>query len=102
MDRNAIQMLAHALTFLWPWLAGLWGMGLLFQFLMIANRKQGVKLFDPRLMYNPFNAQFYGDEYLTLAGLKWRNLSWICYGAFAAVLVLLFGAYYYLKKSASA
>jgi len=101
MDREAFTMLITALKFLWPYLAGLWGLGLLFQILMIANRKAGVKLFDQRLMYNPFNVQFYGDEYLTLKGLKWRNLSWICYGAFAVILILLFGSYYYFKKPAS-
>ena len=99
MDREAVLMLMKALKFLWPYLAGLWALGLVFQMLMIANRKQGVKLFDQRLMYNPFNMQFYGDEYLTLKGLKWRNLSWICYGAFALILILLFGAYYYFKKA---
>jgi hypothetical protein len=60
-----------------------------------------VKFFDQRLMYNPFNIQFYGDQYLTLKGLKWRNLSWLCYGAFAGILILIFGVYYYLKKPAA-
>jgi hypothetical protein len=52
-------------------------------------------------MYNPFNIQFYGDQYLTLKGLKWRNLSWICYGVFAGILVLIFAVYYYIKKPAA-
>jgi hypothetical protein len=52
-------------------------------------------------MYNPFNIQFYGDQYLTLNGLKWRNLSWICYGVFAGLLVLIFAVYYYIKKPAA-
>jgi hypothetical protein len=101
MDRGAFMMLINALKFLWPYLAGLWCLGLFFQVLMIANRKPEVKLFDQRLMYNPFNVQFYGDTYLTLNGLKWRNLSWICYGAFAVILILLFASYYYFKKPAS-
>jgi hypothetical protein len=101
MDRDALRMLITALQFLWPYLAGLWGLGLVFQVLMIKNRKPGVELFDQRLMYNPFNVQFYGDEYLTLRGLKWRNLSWICYGSFAAILILLIGSYYYFKKNPS-
>jgi len=100
MERTTLQMIIDALKFLWPYLAGLWGLGLAFQVLMITNRKPGVKLFDQRLMYNPFNVQFYGDEYLTLAGLRWRNLSWICYGFFAAVLGLLLGTYYYIKHIA--
>jgi hypothetical protein len=99
MDREAFQMLIKGLQFLWPYLAGLWCLGLVFQVLMIANRKPGIKLFDQRLMYNPFNVQFYGDEYLTLRGLKWRNLSWLCYGAFGVILVLLFGSYYYFRKA---
>jgi hypothetical protein len=99
MDRNALRMLIDALKYLWPFLAALWGMGLVFQILMIVNRKPGVMLFDRRLMFNPFNVQFYGDEYLTLRGLKWRNLSWVCYGAFAVILILLFGAYYFFKSA---
>jgi hypothetical protein len=97
MDREALAVLIKALKFLWPFLAGLWVLGLVFQFLMIANRKADVKIFDRRLMLNPFNLQFFGDRYLTLRGLKWRNLSWICYGAFAVILVLIFGMYYYFK-----
>ncbi|MDA8098329.1 MAG: hypothetical protein M0042_01735 [Nitrospiraceae bacterium] len=99
MDKKAITMLFANLQSLWPYLAGLWMLGLIFQFLMIANRKPGIKVFDQRLMYNPFNLQFYGAEYLTLTGLKWRNLSWICYGVFVLVLIGLFGVYYYQKSS---
>ncbi|MBP1733494.1 MAG: hypothetical protein H6Q55_3923, partial [Deltaproteobacteria bacterium] len=33
-------------------------------------------------------------------GLKWRNLSWICYGVFAGILVLIFAVYYYIRKPA--
>jgi hypothetical protein len=101
MDTSAISLLTTSLQVLWPLLASLWFLGLFFQFLMIANRKPGVKFFDQRLMYNPFNIQFYGDQYLTLKGLKWRNLSWICYGAFVGILILIFGVYYYSKKPAA-
>jgi hypothetical protein len=97
MNKEAFRLLMHMLQMLWPLLAIIWGAGLLFQVLMIRHRKPEVKLFDRRLMYNPFNAQFYGSEYLTLDGLKWRNLSWICYGVFAAILVVIFGIYYYMK-----
>lgn len=98
MDRNAMQLLFTSLQVLWPLLAALWFLGLIFQVLMIVNRKPDVKVFDQRLMYNPFNIQFYGDQYLTLKGLKWRNLSWICYGAFGGILVLVFAVYYSIKK----
>jgi hypothetical protein len=101
MDKSAISLLTTSLQVLWPLLAILWFLGLFSQFLMIANRKPGVKFFDQRLMYNPFNIQFYGDQYLTLKGLKWRNLSWLYYGAFAGILVLIFGVYYYLKNPAA-
>ena len=97
MNKEAFQLLMNTWQLLWPLLAVSWTAGLVFQVLMIRNRKPGVKLFDQRLLYNPFNVQFYGDEYLTLAGLKWRNLSWICYGAFAAILVVIFGIYYSVK-----
>ncbi len=97
MNREAFQLLMNTLQMVWPFLAITWLAGLFFQILMIRNRKPDVKLFDHRLMYNPFNVQFYGSEYLTLTGLKWRNLSWICYGVFAAILVLIFGIYYYVK-----
>ena len=101
MDKNAISLLTTGLQVLWPLLATLWFLGLFFQVPMIRNRKPDVKFFDRRLMYNPFNIQFYGDQYLTLKGLKWRNLSWLCYGAFVGILILIFGAYYYLKKPAA-
>jgi hypothetical protein len=101
MDKSAVSLLTTSLQVLWPLLAILWFLGLFFQFLMIANRKPDVKVFDQRLMYNPFNIQFYGDQYLTLKGLKWRNLSWICYGVFAGILVLIFAVYYYIRKPAA-
>jgi len=99
MDKSAVSLLMNSLQMLWPLLAILWLLGLFFQFLMIANRKPDVKLLDQRLMYNPFNIQFYGAEYLTLNGLKWRNLSWICYSVFAGILVIIFAVYYYIKKA---
>jgi hypothetical protein len=99
MDTSAVSLLTNSLQVLWPLLAILWFLGLFFQFLMIANRKPEVKLFDQRLMYNPFNIQFYGAEYLTLNGLKWRNLSWICYGVFAGILATIFAVYYSIKKA---
>ena len=101
MDKSAVSLLTTSLQVLWPLLAILWFLGLFFQFLMIRNRKPGVKVFDQRLTYNPFNVQFFGAEFLTLKGLKWRNLSWICYGAFAGILILIFGVYYYLKDPAA-
>ena len=97
MNKEAIQLLMNSLQVLWPLLGVMWLAGLLFQILMISNRKPGIKLFDERLMYNPFNLQFHGDEFLTLTGLKWRNLSWICYGVFAGILIAIFGVYYYVK-----
>ena len=96
---QAGEVLLKGLQVLRPFLAGLWVLGLIFQVLMIANRKPGVRLFDQRLMYNPFSVQFYGDQYLTVRGLFWRNLSWICYIVFAVVLLLLFGAYYMVRNS---
>ena len=68
---------------------------------MIRNCKQGVKLFDQRPMYNPLNVQFSCDEYLALTGLKWRNLSWICYGVFAGILVVIIAVYYVVKRPAA-
>ncbi len=97
MNKEALQLLVHSLQTLWPLLAVMWLAGLFFQVLMIRNRKPGVKLFDERLMYNPFNIQFHGDEFLTLTGLKWRNLSWICYGVFTGILIAIFAVYYYVK-----
>lgn len=68
---------------------------------MIANRKPAVKVFDQRLMYNPFNSQFYGDQHLMFKGPKWRNLSWICYGVYVGILALIFAVYYHIKKPAA-
>jgi len=50
-----------------------------FQFLMIFNRKPGIKFFDPRFLYNIFHIQFFGDKYLTNRGLHWRKLSYNCF-----------------------
>ncbi len=97
MNKGALQLLVNSLQVLWPLLGVMWVAGLFFQILMIRNRKPGVKVFDQRLMYNPFNLQFYGEEYLTLTGLKWRNLSWLCYGIFAGILIAIFAVYYYVK-----
>jgi hypothetical protein len=101
MDKTAVSLLMNSLQVLWPLLAVMWFLGLFFQMLMIANRKPGVKIFDQRLMYNPFNVQFHGGEYLTLRGLKWRNLSWLCYGVFAGILVAIFAVYYFVKRPAA-
>ncbi len=66
-----------------------------FQFLMISNRKPGIKFFDPRFLYNIFHIQFFGDKYLTKKGLHWRKLSWNCFLYFvlacclAALLILI-------------
>ncbi len=86
-----------SLKTVWPYLAVLWFLGLFFQILMIANRKPGIRVFDRQLAFNPFNLQFYGDQFLTLKGLMWRNLSWICYGVFSAILIVII-AMYYMKK----
>jgi hypothetical protein len=52
------------------------------QFCMVANRKPDVKLFQARLLYNPFNVQFQGRYYLTERGIYWRNISWVCFAFF--------------------
>ena len=98
MSRETLHLLLTGLQVLWPLLGVLWTAGLLFQLLMIRNRKPGIKLFDRRLMYNPFNVQFFGSEYLTLQGLRWRNLSWICYSSFAAIFILIVGLFLYVKR----
>ena len=92
-------MIKTGLIVLWVLLALLWVLGIIFQVLMIANRKPGIGLFDRQLMFNPFNVQFFGDEYLTPRGMQWRNLSWFCFGVFVAVIVLVFAAYYYLRAT---
>jgi hypothetical protein len=97
MNKEAFQLMMNILQVLWPLLGIMWFAGLFFQLLMIRHRKPGIKLFDQRLMYNPFNLQFHGDEYLTLTGLKWRNLSWLCYLVFAGILVAIVAVYYYVK-----
>ncbi|NTW59028.1 MAG: hypothetical protein HGB21_07765 [Nitrospirae bacterium] len=101
MDKSAVSLLTTSLQVLWPLLAILWFLGLFLPFLMITNRKPAVKVFDQRLMYNPFNIQFYGEQYLTRKGFKWRNLSWLCYGVFVGILVMIFAVYYSVKKPAA-
>jgi hypothetical protein len=61
-------------------------LGIIFQILMIANRKPGMALFQERLLFNPFHMQFRGSYYLTSTGIYWRNLSWICCGIFVVTI----------------
>jgi len=68
---------------------------------MIRNRKPDVKFFDRRLMYNPFNIQFLRRPVSDAERIEVAKLSWLCYGAFVGILILIFGVYYYLKKPAA-
>ena len=45
------------------------------QLLIMVNRKPGIKLFQLRLVFNPFLIQFGGRYYLTNQGIYWRNVS---------------------------
>jgi len=56
----------------------LWIISGVSQLLIIARRKPGIKLFQARLLFNPFLMQFGGHYYLTEAGIFWRNVSWVC------------------------
>ena len=78
---------------LWILLLILWASIVFFQILMIRHRNDGIKLFDSRLLFNPFNVQFFGKKYLTDKGLVYRNKSWIASGIFLITicLILIFG-----------
>jgi hypothetical protein len=69
-----------------PLHVSLWLLCAISQVVMIFNRKPGVRLFQARLLYNPFLMQFRGRYYLTDRGLFWRNLSWAS-GAIFALMV---------------
>ena len=62
-------------------------LSVVFQFLMLANRKPGVGLFQARFLYIPFNIQFAGNYFLSEKGVFWRNLSWFC----LLLIVILIG-----------
>ena len=53
-----------------------WFLALISQFLIIANRKPGVGLFEKRVLYNPCFLQFGGRHTLSERGRLWRNVSW--------------------------
>jgi len=66
-----------------------WILGTISQFLMIRNRKEGVKLFESKFLFNPFNMQFFGQKYLTEKGIYWRSKSWLFYGVFVIAIIIL-------------
>ena len=67
----------------------LWICGVVFQFLMIRNRKSEIRIFDRRILFNPFNIQFFGEKYLTKEGCHWRNKSWLCFGVFVVTIIII-------------
>lgn len=66
-----------------------WVLGIVFQFLMMKNRKKKVKLFEHRILFNPFNLQFFGKKYLTEKGIYWRNKSWIFFSIFVITIIVI-------------
>ena len=66
----------------------LWTICFVSQFMLIFNRKPGTKLFQLRLIVNPFFMQFGGRYYLSERGIYWRNISWISAVLFAMVIML--------------
>jgi len=81
---------------IWIFLLILFILGVIAQMLMIHNRKPGVNLFDRRLLFNPFNIEFFGRKYLTKKGIYWRNKSWLYFGIFVFIILLLFSAKLFL------
>ncbi len=59
------------------------------QVLMVRNRKSDINLFDRRILFNPFNIQFFGEKYLTGKGIHWRNKSWLCLGIFVITIMII-------------
>ncbi len=73
---------------LWIVLVIIFLVGVIYQILMIKNRKSGIKLFDSKILFNPFNTQFFGNKYLTDKGLYWRNKSWLFLIIFLLIIIL--------------
>ena len=70
----------------------LWIVCAIGQVIIIANRKPAIKLFEPRLLFNPFFLQFGGRYLLTEKGIFWRNVSWTCcilFGVLWMVIVVI-------------
>jgi hypothetical protein len=65
-------------------------LGIVFQLLMIQCRKPEITLFDKKILFNPFNLQFFGQKYLSEKGIYWRNKSWLCFGAFFITIIIMF------------
>lgn len=59
------------------------------QIRMIQNRKE-VSLFDKRILFNPFNIQFFGERYLSDVGLEWRNKAWRSIALVIALISVIF------------
>jgi len=62
--------------------------GIIFQFLMVRYRKPKVKLFDSKILFNPFNVQFFGQKYLTEKGIHLRNKSWLYISVFTVTILI--------------
>jgi len=70
-------------------LFSLWLLSIISLFLMVRHRKTGVRLFDSRLLFNPFNLSLLGTKYLTQEGIYWRNRFWICFTIFTLVILFI-------------
>ena len=57
--------------------------------MMIRNRKSDIKMFDKKLLFNPFNIQFFGDRHLTEKGLYFRNKSWMYLALLIIIIVII-------------
>jgi len=74
---------------IWLSLLSLLLLGIISLFLMVHHRKVGVRLFDYRLLFNPFNLQFLGIKYLTQEGIYCRNRAWLCFGICALLILFI-------------
>lgn len=74
----------------------LFSLGVLLQVLMVRNRKSEIKLFDKKILFNPFNLQLFGNKYLKEKGIYYRNKSWVCIALFIFIILIVMGLYAFL------